>query len=326
MVKALVTGGTGFVGSHIVRQLNAAGHDVRVLHRQTSKLDALHGLAYETTIGTLGDFDALRRACEGVEWVFHVAAVADYWRAEQRRLYQVNVGGTQQMLRAARAAEVKRVVFTSSAAAVGLRDDRPADENATFNLPPQAFPYGYSKYLAEEVVRDFVAEGLDAVIVNPTVIMGPGDLNMISGSFIKQIKRLGRWVPVTSGGIAVVDVRDVARWHVEAAQKGTTGERYILSAANYSYQAWYGMIADVVGVEAPTLTVPDFVAPLTARLIELARRLGLPTPVDATQTRMGIRKVYFDASKAWAVFSPPQIDMRRSLDETYQWYRSHGYL
>jgi dihydroflavonol-4-reductase len=220
-------------------------------------------------------------------------------------------------------------VFTSSAAAVGLRDDRehrPSDETEPFNLPPDWFPYAHSKALAEQAIAEAVEEGQDVVIVNPVIVMGPGDLNMISGSFITQIKKMGALVPVTSGGVAVVDVRDVARWHVQAAEKGRTGERYLLGTANYTLREWYSMIADVVGVRRPFIPVPDLAAPLTANAIALVRRLGFSTPVDPTQARMGIRKVYFDYSKAWAEFGGPQIDMRQSLQDTYDWYLANGYL
>ncbi|MBZ0276978.1 MAG: NAD-dependent epimerase/dehydratase family protein, partial [Anaerolineae bacterium] len=312
-MKALVTGATGFVGSHIARTLSAAGHHVRVLHRASSKLDALTGVTYESAIGDILDQDSLRAACNGCDWVFHVAAVADYWRADHSRMFTANVDGTRWVLEAARETGVKRVIFTSSAAAIGFRDDGlPADENFRFNLPPKRFPYGYSKVLAEQVAQEAVAAGQDVVITNPVVVMGPGDLNMISGSYIVQVKRFGRFVPVTAGGIAVVDVRDVARMHLAAAERGRTGERYILGTANYTHREWYGMIADVVGVPHPFLPTPSFLLPAAAAGIDLARRLGINTPIDADQTRLGGRNIYFAYEKAWAELARPEIDMHTS--------------
>jgi dihydroflavonol-4-reductase len=328
-MKALVTGGTGFVGSHIVRRLLEGGHSVRVLHRATSKLTALDGLTYESFIGDLDDLEALRAACDGMDWVFHVAAVADYWRSKPDRIYETNVEGTRRVLQAAKQAGVRRVVFTSSASAVGLRDERehrPADETEPFNLPPDFFPYAHSKVLAEQVVAEAVEAGQDVVIVNPVVVMGPGDLNMISGRFVTEIKRLGMLVPVTSGGVAVVDVRDVARWHVLAAEQGRTGERYILGTANFPLRTWFDMIADAVGVRRPFLPLPNFVVPIIAYGVALARKLGIPTPVDPTQTRMSVRKIYFDYSKAWGEFGPPQIDMEQSLRDTVAWYQEQGVI
>jgi dihydroflavonol-4-reductase len=326
-MKALVTGGTGFVGSHIVRVLNAAGHHAVVLHRQSSKLQALDGLAYQSAIGDILDEASLAAACQDCDWVFHVAAVADYWRADPNHMFEVNIEGTRRVLNAARAAGVKRVVFTSSAAALGLRDDgQPSDESLSFNLPQSRFPYGYSKHLAEQVVKDAVAAGQDIVTVNPVVILGPGDLNMISGSFITHVKRLGPLVPVTSGGIAIIDVRDVARMHLAAAERGRSGERYILTTANLSQRDLLGMIADVVGVRRPFLPTPSFIVSISAALIDLARALGVPTPIDSNQARLGVRNIFFDGRKAWAEFGPPQIDMRQSVRDTYDWYRQNGYL
>lgn len=326
MARTLVTGGTGFVGSHVARALAEDGHQVRVLHRQTSKLKALDGVPFESVTGGLTDLDALRRACEGVDWVFHVAAIADYWRADHRAMYHTNVEGTRYILQAARETGVRRVVFTSSAAAVGLRDDKLADENQPFNMPPGSFPYGHSKWLAEQVVKEAVESGQDAVIVNPVAVMGPGDLNLISGDFVVQIKRYGLFVPITSGGIAVTDVRDVARWHLAAVREGVTGERYLLGTANYSYRDWFTMIAETVGAPRPRFALPDVVTVAAADLIEYARKLNIPTTVDSAQARLGVQRVYFDYRKAWAAFGPPQLDMARSLRDTYGWYVQHGYM
>ena len=326
-MRALVTGGTGFVGSHIVRKLGEDGHTARVLHRSSSKLGALTGLDYESAPGDILDEIALEAACEDCDWVFHVAAVADYWRADHSKMMEANVEGTRRVLRAARKAGVKRVVFTSSAAAVGLRTDgQPSNERVPFNLSPDHFPYGYSKVLAQRVVQEAVSEGQEVVTVNPVVVMGPGDLNMISGSYILQIKKLGRLVPVPPGGIAVIDVRDVARMHIAAAEHGRSGERYLLNTANYSQREWMGMIADVVGVARPTISAPAFVLPIAANIIDSLRSVGINTPIDGDQTRLGAYDIHFDASKAWAELGEPQIDMLTSLQDTYRWYLEHGYL
>ena len=328
MVKALVTGGTGFVGSHVARTLVDAGHTVRILHRKSSKLDALKGLEFESALGDVLEEDALRAACEGCQWVFHVAAVADYWQADQSHMFAVNVEGTRRVLRAARNARVDRVIFTSSAASVGFREDgRPSGELLDFNLSPQEFPYGYSKLKAEEVARYAVkAYEQDIVTVNPVIVLGPGDLNMISGRFVTEMERLQWTIPVSSGGIGVVDVRDVARWHLVAAEKGRTGERYILGTANYSLRDWYAMCAQVVGSAQPFLTVPDFTLPIVAALIERLQQAGIKLPVDAAQTRLGSKNIHFDYTKAHAELGAPQVDMYTSLEDTYRWYQANGYI
>jgi len=327
-MKALVTGGTGFVGSHIVRTLNEGGHTTRVLHRVSSRMDALEGLDFESCLGDILDEEALRSACEGCDWVFHVAAVADYWQADLSRMFAANIEGTRRVLRAAREAGVKRVVFTSSAASIGIpRRKQWADENLSFNLNPHEFPYGYSKAMAESVagyaVRNY---GQDVIIVNPVIVMGPGDLNMISGRFITEISRLGWLVPVPPGGVGVVDVRDVARWHVAAAEQGRPGERYILGAANYAYREWFGMVADTVGVTRPFLPAPGFALPIVARIVSQLRAWGVTLPIDADQTRLGARKLYYDYHKTFTELGTPHIGMHQSLEDTYRWYRENGYI
>ena len=328
MVKALVTGGTGFVGSHVARALVGAGHELRVLHRRSSRLDALQGLHYEAVIGDVLDREALAEACQGCELVFHVAAVAAYWRTERAQMYAINVEGTRRVLAAARAAGVRRVVFTSSAASHGLRrDGRPADESARFNLWPHNFPYGHSKFLAERCVRHAVRQqGQDVVIVNPVVVLGPGDLNLISGRFVTEMQRLQWTIPVSSGGVGVVDVRDVARWHLAAAERGRRGERYLLGSANYSLRDWYALCARAVGVAPPLLQLPDTALPLLALLVTLARNLGLQPPADPSQIRMGGRRLQFVYDKAHCDLGPPQIDMLQSLQDTADWYRERGML
>jgi len=325
-LKTLVTGGTGFVGSHIVRVLVDAGHEARVLHRASSPLTALEGVAFESALGDLTDPDSLRAACEGIDWVFHVAAVADYWRADKRVMYDANVDGTRRLLAAARDANVRRVVFTSSAAAIGFRpDEQPSDETVPFRLPPSRFPYAHSKALAERVCAEAVARGQDIVIVNPVVIFGPGDLNRISGDLVLATKRLSWTIPVPVGGVALIDVRDVARMHVAAARQGRIGERYILGAENYRHAELLALTARVVGAPAPTLPVARWMTPILGELFEVGRALGLPIPIDGNQTKLSARRVYFNFDKAWTELGKPLVGTPQSIADTWEWYQAHGY-
>lgn len=322
-----VTGGTGFVGSHIVRALLKEGHSVRVLHRQTSKLEALKGLNYESAIGDVTDYDSMLVAFEGCDWVFHAAAVADYWRADPDWMFQVNVEGTRKVLEAAKVVDIKRVIFTSSAAAIGMSlDGNPSDETMPFNLSPKTFPYAYSKVQAETVVQEAFEAGQDVVILNPSVIIGSGDLNMISGSYITQVTQWQWLVPKTSGGVGVIDIRDVAMSHLAAAKKGRSGERYLLNKMNFSNHEWFGLIAEIVDAAPALFSAPDFILPIAANIIKLLQQWGFKTPVDANQTRFGGRMIYWDASKAGLELYQPQIDMRQSLKETYAWYLENGYI
>lgn len=327
MVKALVTGGTGFLGAHIARQLVAAGHQVRVLRRATSRTDLIADLPLEHALGDVTDADSVRAAAQGCAWLFHTAAVADYWRAPRDKLYQVNVEGTRNALEAARAAGVARVIFTSSAAAVGRRaDGSPSDESVPFNLPPERFPYGHSKFLAEQAVAQAVAAGLPVVTLNPSVIFGPGDLNLISGSLIVEAARglVPPFYPV--GAVTAIDVRDVAAAHLAAAERGSVGERYILGAFDVTYRELFELICQIVGARPPKLPLPRTLATPLSALIKALSRLGLKLPVDGNQIWLSAQPILFDCRKARAAFGAPQIGLRQSLEETYQWYVQQGLI
>ena len=325
---ALITGATGFVGSHVLRQWLAGGNSARALYRSKSKLDALAGLDFEAAPGELDDAAALREACAGCDIVFHVAAKADYWKDSDRAaLWRINVEGTRNLLAAAQAAGVRRVVFTSSASAIGMRPGREvSDESDAFNLRPEQFYYAYTKHEAEKVAAEFAAGGLDVVTLNPVVVIGPGDLNAISGSFVLAAARWQWLMPCSGGGLALIDARDVARAHVAAADRGRSGERYILTAANMTYRDFFGAIAAACGVRPPLFSTPNWLLEPTARSIEALRALGIQTPVDANQARLGGQFVYFDGGKAARELCAPQIDIESSLRETYQWYEREGYI
>ncbi len=334
-MKALVTGSTGFVGSNLVEGLSTAGHEVRALHRSSARLDALAGLTYEPAIGDVLDPASLKAAMDGVEWVFHVAAVSDYWRqAGMAWLYRVNVGGTRNVLEAALAAGVRRVVFTSSVGSLGIPPNseegqisQPLNESATFNVPPVLFPYGHSKHLAEKVVHEYIARGLDVVIVNPTIVLGPRDVNLGSGSLIVAVYR--RQVPVIPpGGINYIDVADVVSGHIAAAERGRVGERYILGAHNLTHKQAGVIIADVVGMPLPRLHLPRVLMDPMAVAFDIYNRVRPGPPlVDGNQVRLMKNTLYFDASKAQRELNlGPPIPFRTSVERTFHWYRANGYL
>lgn len=325
MITALVTGGTGFIGSHVARTLVDSGYQVRILRRTTSRLDAVRDIACEHAIGDVTDPASLREAMDGVDWVFHVAAVADYWRNDPAKIYAVNVDGTRNVLEAAEATGVQRVIFTSSAAAVGGRDDlRPVDESVYFNYDPALTPYGHSKFLAEAAVHRAIRRGLDCVILNPTVVIGPGDLNEISGSVVIELAR-GNVPPIIPpGGLTVIDVRDVAEAHRAAAERGRCGERYLLGTVDLTHKAWRRLTADVVGVRPIAFTLPGDCVHLAAIGVDLLRAVGLPIPVEGNQLRLSTRMMFFNCEKSWRELGEPRFDIQDSLRDTYEWYKARG--
>ena len=326
-MKVLVTGGTGFVGSQIVAALVGRGDAVRVLHRATSKLIMLEGLLVEHFLGDIQEPDAVASAVAGCDLVFHVAAVASYWRAQRKQVYQVNVEGTRIVMEACLAAGVPRVVHTSSVAAIGIpRNGRPADENTSFDAFSATFAYADSKHRAEAVVLQAVARGLPAVIVNPGAVYGAGDHNLISGSMVLELAR--RSVPlVPDGGLCVVDIDAVVQGHLTAAERGRIGDRYILGGENLTLLEIATEICAVVGRRAPRATVPAWTLPPAALAVDAFNRLGLGRPVvSGEQIRMAGLRVFYDTTKAVRELDYPLLPFRGAVEKTYRWYQENGYL
>ena len=277
-MRVLVTGGTGFVGSQLVAALVGRGDQVRVLRRANSSLLGLEGLSnIEHIIGDILEPEAVAQAVDGCELVFHVAALSSYWRAQREQIYRVNVDGTRTVLEACLRARVPRVVVTSSVGAIGIRPDgKPADEMTQFDRISARLAYADSKHRAEAVVGRLVKLGLDAVIVNPAVVLGPGDHYQISGSMIVEFARR-RFPAVPAGGMCVVDIDAVVQGHIAAAERGRTGERYILGGENLSHRAIAATICEVVGQTPPRWTIPGWALPPAAAGIDVFNRINPET-------------------------------------------------
>ncbi len=326
-MRALVTGGTGFVGANLVDGLNAAGHTARVLRRETSRLDALDGLTYEEVVGDILDYDSLIPAMEGCDWVFHAAAVSDYWRQGTARLYEVNVEGTRNVLQAAQTAGIERLVYTSSMVALGIPPfGQSMDETHEFNVSPRRFPYAHSKHLAEQEVQKAVRNGLEAIIVNPAVIIGPRDVNNISGSIGFLVAR--GWVRFyLPGGVNCVAVEDVVAGHIAAAERGRPGERYILGGENLPVRQVIDAVVELSGVPRPLFTLPRWIIGPAALAVAAAQRvLANRLPFDADQVRMSGHTVYVRSDKAIRELGLPQTPFRLAVERAYRWFRQNGYL
>jgi len=326
-MKVLVTGATGFVGSNLAAALAARGDEVRVLRRSTSRLEALEGTPVEYIVGDILDPDSLVAAMLDRELVFHVAAMAQYWRSSKETIYRINVQGTRHVVHAALATGVKRVVHTSSVAALGYPPrDTLADESQAFPAKLNWWPYGHSKYLAELEVGKAVEQGLPAVIVNPTIVIGPRDVNFVSGSLIRAAAR-GQLLVVTPGGSNYVHVDDVVAGHLAAAERGRVGERYILGGENLSHWEAAQIIASVTGGPRPRLVLPDWSLPPLARVIDAFNALSPRPPLVAgEQILLGGETFYVDNSKAVRELGLPQTPFRQAAGDAYNWYREHGLL
>ncbi len=324
-MRVLVTGATGCVGANVVEALLARGYAVRALRRPTSRLDALDGLSPEMVVGDVTDEASLVAAMEGCSLVIHAAAVSQYWRNGPDLIYRVNVGGTRNVLRAAMAAGVERVVVTSSVAALGVptRRGELLDESAHFNLRPEQFHYGHSKVLAEAEVARAVRAGLDVVIVNPVSVIGQRDVNFVGGEILRVVRQ--RWVPLAPpGGMGVVSARAVGEGHVLAAERGRTGERYILNGENIAHRALMALVAEVVGGRPPLATAPRWAMRGLRYLVTLWRRwFPRASGVDATQVSLSMLEMYFDGRKAAQELGFVGGTAREAVEEAWAWYRRH---
>lgn len=327
-MRAFVTGATGFIGSSVVRVLVERNVDVRALCRPGSDRRNLDGLEIEIVEGDLTDPESLKRGVKACELVFHAGALYSFWVRPRRLIYDVNVGGTRAVLDAAKEAGAERVVYTSSVAALGRRDDgRPADETVATSLRQVVGDYKKSKCLAERVALDFAAD-LPVVIVNPSFPVGPRDLKPTpTGQTILDF--LNRRLPAyVDTGMNVVDVEDVALGHWLAAEKGQVGERYILGGENVTMKRMLDLLSEITGLPAPRFRVPYRpILALSYLNAAFCRVFPGSTPRMTPETiRMSSHRMYYDPGKAVRELGFPQTTAREALAKAVDWYRTHGYV
>ncbi|MBS9532894.1 NAD-dependent epimerase/dehydratase family protein [Mycobacterium sp. M1] len=328
-MRAFVTGGTGFVGSNLVAALADRGIAVRVLRRSTSPMAALAGVDCETVEGDVLDpVERLAEAMADCDWVFHTAAISDYWRYRTRtRLYATNVDGTRNVATAALRAGVERFVYTSSLGSLGVpQRGRLLTEADQFNLRPRQFPYGHSKFQAEDEIRAAVEAGLPAVMVNPSVVIGPRDVNRIAASMVAEAAS-GRLRVAAPGGVNFVAVDDVVAGHIAAAERGRVGERYILGGENLTFKEAFTTVCEITGTRGPSMVLPRWTIPVAAAGISVARAVvGPRLPIGAQQMRLSAAEIYADPGKSHTELGVPFTPFRTALQAGYEWYRDNGYL
>jgi dihydroflavonol-4-reductase len=324
----LVTGGTGFVGSHVVRALFGRGDSVRCLARPGSRRDNLAGLPVEIVEGDLTKPASLAPAMRGVKELYHVAADYRLWTRDPRELYAANAGGTDNVLRAAGDAGVSRIVYTSSVAALGLKDDgSPADEATPVERGRIIGHYKKSKFDAERVALEWAAKGLPVVVVNPSTPVGERDIKPTpTGQMIVDF--LNRRMPAyVDTGLNLVDARDVAEGHLLAAQRGRPGERYILGNRNMTLKEILDTLAAITGLPAPRTRLPHWI-PLAYSAVDttLARVTGRPPRASLESVRMSTHRMFFDASRAVRELGLPQTPVEEALARAVAWFRANGYV
>jgi dihydroflavonol-4-reductase len=322
----LVTGGTGFVGSHVVRRLCAEGFTVRVLARPTSPLFLLESLPVEVVRGDLLDSESLRNAVTGCETVFHVAADYRLWARDPQELFRNNVEGTERVLAAAREAGVSRVVYTSTVGAVGFHANGTPATEADFPQPAALVgAYKRSKFQAEQVALRFAREGFPVVIVNPSAPVGEGDRKPTdTGKIILDF--INRKMPAyLDTGLNLVDVRDVAEGHLLALRRGRPGERNILGSENMGFKEILDALARITGIPAPRLRIPYRVAWFAGAVnLAISQVTGQPPRVPFDGVRIARHKMFVSSAKAANELGYRPAPVAGALGRAVQWFRDQG--
>jgi dihydroflavonol-4-reductase len=325
---AFITGATGFVGSHVARVLAGQGADLRLLVRAGSDTRNLEGLNAERVIGDLRDPASIEQAMAGCDTVFHVAADYRLWVRDPDQMYQSNVEGTRAVLDAARKNRVRRVVHTSSVATMGFTSNgHLADEDSPVKLESMIGPYKRSKFMAEQLALKAGASGMDVVVVNPTTPVGEQDIRptptgRIVVDFLKK-----KFPAYVDTGLNLVDVRECARGHLTALEKGKSGERYILGGENLTLKQILDKLAVITGLPSPKVRVPYAMA-LAAGVVDemvTGRILGKEPRATIDAVRMGRKKMFVSSAKAerdlgW---NPSPVD--GALRRAVEWFQTHEY-
>jgi dihydroflavonol-4-reductase len=319
-----VTGATGFIGSHVVRQLLLRGDRVRILARNSSRKSNIEAFGCEVTIGDLRDLSSLMRCVQGCRFVYHVAADYRLWAKNPQDIYDNNVGGTRNLLSACCEAGVEKVVYTSSVGTIGLRKKgRPADEDSPVELDDMIGHYKRSKFMAEQVAKEFAASGLPVTIVNPTTPVGTGDIKPTpTGRIILEAIK-GHMPAYVETGLNIVGVEDVARGHLLAEAKGRIGERYILGGENWSLEEILDALAQICGKHTPRFRIPWTLALIAGTLenFVMGSLLRREPQIPLEGVRMARYKMYISSEKARRELGYNPGPAEKALREAVEYFR-----
>ena len=330
MSKVLITGATGFIGNHVTRLCLERGDDVRVMVMPGEDRSPLQGMDVEFVEGNLLDPESLVRAVQGVQQLYHLAALFAIWTKDPDLHFKINVDGARTMMEAAKAAGVEKIVFTSSVAAIGIVGNGGfATEETAFNSWPWASEYILSKFISHQMVKGMVSDGLPATMVMPGMPFGPGDrMPTPTGTMILRTLE-GKMKNYWDGGVCAVDVRDVAAGHVLAMEKGRIGESYILANkdGNMPNKELLTMIGKIAGVSNVAQTeVSGNVMLRVAKFAEMWSKISGRAPITTYKnTRYVLQHGYVDPAKAVQELGLPQTPIETAVADSVKWFRDNGY-
>ena len=317
-MKLLVTGATGFLGSTLVPLLRAAGHEVRALTRSGAPIAGV-----EVVEGDVRDADAVRRALSGVEGLYHLAGLVSRDPADARKMYELHVDGTRNLLAAAAREKLKRIVLASSSGTIGVsRVRRVATEQDDYPIETVGrWPYYLSKIYEEKIALELARHGLPVVVLNPSLLLGPGDQRMSSTQDIFRFL-MGRIPVLPRGGISFVDVRDAAQAFLAALTRGNVGERHLLGAANWEFSEFFARLGRIAHRPPPLLRMPSPLKVAAAHWMEKwARDRGREPDLPASDVEMGECWFFIDSTKSERLLGFRPRDPVETLAETVQYVR-----
>src|SRR5246127_1504832 len=325
--KILVTGAAGFLGSHLTRQLAARGADVRVLLRSSSNNRAIADLPLEYVTGDLRDAASLDRALAGVQRVFHVAADYRLWSKRSQDIYDSNVGGTKNLLEAAKRAGVEQFIYTSTVATIAVDRPKPPNEFTDAKLDEMVGHYKRSKWLAEKEVLNAARNGAPVIVAMPTTPVGPWDWKPTpTGKIIVDFLN-GKMPGYVETGLNFVGVEECAAGHLLVAEKGKVGERYLLGAENLTLKELLDLLAKITGLSAPGMKIPHGVALGVAYVdTALSRLLGKEPGIPIEGVKIARHKMFVDASRAQRELGFQPGSVAAALERAVRWYRANGYV
>ena len=328
-MKTLVTGSTGFLGSAILRELLDDGREVKLLVRKDADTANIDGLDVEIAYGDLRDPESLQSALNGCNILYHAAAYYSLWDRDQQLIYDINLEGTRKILEASQKKNLEKIIYTSTVGCIGLNEDTtPANENTFFNKSTLANHYKKSKFQAEQIALQFARNGLPLVIVNPSTPVGPRDIKPTpTGKIILDF--LNRKMPAyLDTGLNLIDVKDCARGHILAEQKGVPGERYILGNQNMSLFDILTSLEKITGLKAPRIKMPFWVALSAGWVCEMVSNhlTGKPPAVPLAGVKMAKYFMYFDSSKAVQELGLEQNSVEKALRQSVNWFKENNYV
>jgi dihydroflavonol-4-reductase len=322
---AFVTGGTGFLGLNLIEQLVAGGWRVTALHRANSNLRYLQRLAVDFAEGDVTDAPSLRATMpQGVDAIFHAAGDTSLWSRGDAQQDRVNIGGTYNVVEAALACNAKRLIHTSSISAWGMYRGRLTEDMQQLGAESWV-NYQRSKHAAERVVRDGIRRGLDAVIMNPASILGRGDA--AGWARIIRLVCAGKLPGIPPGAGCFCDVREVAKAHITAVERGRRGENYILGGADASFLQLVTTIGAVTGRPVPSRATPAIVLRLMGRIgVVVSHFTGKAPTLTPEAASVVITERSCDSSKAIHELAYRAADLRSMVEQSYEWLKQEGLL